>query len=415
MQAEDEAAGGDGVGELALGLDVALGEDDIAHEAPGLAPGGDGVDALEVGLFRSLGELALDVGEVPVDGPQEVVADAFGLGDHVPPVPVLPRVVAVHLDVVLCDLGGPGDVGEVGRLGHVVEGEVERACVGHLVGLLGREVLVEFALALAAHAEVGARPVANRSVAGAVDEDGRAEADFLVGARVAGVDGGDALALLLHTEGVPAEVEVEGFLGGHYLLTGLVGDDLVDDGSAETHGPDVYLGAGVAAEDRAVLDQGHAQAKPRCRQRRRAPRDPAAYYHRVVLARQGRSLRKAEQPLPPGGHALARLIGRRVPVCAQEDGVTAAVPARQVLELERDSARLQLDRPAILPGPRPPARAKLRRQWLAIDQHAEAAGVVFGDPVVRPHPNTVRTGPWDLDLGAGVVDRMPEAVGHEVR
>ncbi len=141
------------------------------------------------------------------------------------------------------------------------------------------EVLVEFVLALATHAVLGAGLDAEATVAGAIEEDGGFHGELVLGRGARCGDGLDAVAV--HDDAVDGGVEEQGDVGlGDDLVVeqlvphvrralgvpdGVFQTQLLDDArlagvrdlAVAVGADDVHadFGGGVAAEDVAVLDE----------------------------------------------------------------------------------------------------------------------------------------------------------------
>ena len=278
VEVDAPGAGDAAVGKLAFGDEVLVGEDDVAHDAAGFAGATDVGDPVEFGVgVLGLAVAVLHRVEGAEDGAEIPVADQFKIVDRVFAEAALPKPLAfVFLShvalagfrvrkVVHGEVEGPGGLGE-GAGGGVVGPDPH---VGHA------EEVFEFDFVF------GAGEGGERAVAGAINKEFAAES-FAVA--VAGVEGGDGVdAAADGGGGVNVFVEEQGdvflgadegflfgvaeFLEGAGGIFGAVGeffdhfaDERIFAAADEAHGPDADFGGAVAAEDRAVLDEGDFQA-----------------------------------------------------------------------------------------------------------------------------------------------------------
>ncbi len=322
VEVDGPAAEGDTVGELPLLQNVLLAQHVVAEEAAVLALARKAADPLQRQVL-GIRELAgvLDVVPDAHDHGLQFVADQLVVVDGVEfaaPLdpPVVAAVVAGAQHAVAQD-GRGGEVAgglgrhELHRPARVLGVEQDRRPEQGPVPLLGRPGLVELRARLAADAVVGAREVAEQAVAGAVEELTGVEGDAPLGAHhPAGA--GVHLARVVRTARVDlpyvgVEVEVDVRFGPDRVEDHLVpvvrvplgvavlvlGVQLAHDaglpgpavhavggGSAD---PDPDLAAGVAAQYRAVVDQGDASAEPGRGDGCAGPRQAAADDGDVVM------------------------------------------------------------------------------------------------------------------------------------
>jgi len=287
---------------------------------------------------------------------------------------------------------------------------------------------------LAAEAEVGAREVAQPAVARAVDEHPGAVAEDLIAQRVHGSDGGDGL-LVAHLGGEDVAVEehgeirllrgddAEGLAHLGVAEAGLHAAHLLDDaalagvglraaGAVDAH---AELDAGVAAEDGAVLDERRPRAEPCRGDGRRATRRAGTDHDDVEGAAVLRLERHAGQAAAFLRDVLG-LVGRRVlQVDRQDDGVAAAVVARQIVQGDRRLALLEAE----VASRRPVPAVVMRLAEDLLGRHAayddlELPWRVLGRPVARADPDPPRRRPRDPHLNLGIGDGLAHPRRDEI-
>ena len=215
VEIDGPGGGADGVFEVSAAADFILDEDVIAHEAAGFAFTGDVGHPVEL-EFRVGGEF-FGIGEIAVDGTQQVVTNGLGVVDGVEVHAVFPEPFAAGIGAGAGDVHGPRHAGKCvvrgSGFGFPHEGIAHGhgACGGRGAGF------AELGGGLGAHAVAGTRPVADPTVAGAVDEKPRLQADAVTGERVAGIDVGDAFVggVRAGVLGAPGHEQGDVRLGGN--------------------------------------------------------------------------------------------------------------------------------------------------------------------------------------------------------
>ena len=181
--------------------------------------------------------------------------------------------------------------------------------------------------------------------------------------------------------------------------------------------PDADLGAAVAAEHGAILDERHGESEPCGRNGGRGAGDAAADDDEVELAAVGRLVGPAEQFAaqrfelgPPSG-------GTKSGIAAKQDGVAAAFEAGQIAK--RDGGRIfDLDGAAVLPMPLGAFGAERGVERLAVDQRVgngpERRALSRARPSRACEPKRGTCRRWELDVRRGVPHRFAQAVGEQV-
>ncbi len=182
--------------------------------------------------------------------------------------------------------------------------------------------------------------------------------------------------------------------------------------------PDAHLGAAVAAQHRAVLDQRDLQALARGGDGAAETAVAAADDHEVELAHVLGRGRQPERRLAPGGKRGA-VVGRILPEVLREiDRVTAAVETGEVAQRDVELGFGRLDDAAVVPRPGLALGAEGLGEGTAVDDHLEPAGCAgrapMRDPVLGAHPDAVFAGGRQGGRGGGVLHRLAEAVGQQV-
>jgi len=181
--------------------------------------------------------------------------------------------------------------------------------------------------------------------------------------------------------------------------------------------PDTNLGAVVAAQHGAVLEESDLQPKARGRQCCAGSRDAAADDYEVVLAAVFGHFRQAER-LAAQGRQRGQVVRRlEVQVRAEENGVAASLEAGQVVQGDLGLAA-DLDDAAVLPMPFGAFGAEGGRKRLPVEEDLEPAGRAGrfpgGDPIARADPDAVFAFGREPGSGLGVADRLAQTVRKEI-
>ncbi len=463
MEVDVPGAGEAAIGEGAALAEVVAGEDDIAEEAAGLAFAGD-----EGGPLEAVGGVeVVDVLQgVPgaVHGAEIEVADTFDIANGVlieatfpePAAEVaegatrpLAAVVLAAWEGFIGEVDGPGASWE-GGLGEAgLDGEGEGVLVfafaeEDLGGVGGVEKVPEVAgahLGFLGHFVIGAGQGADGGVPGAVGEEGGGEAELAGGADMLRDDGEDAALAGLDSIDVVFEEEGDaGFCADEVEFAGVVvdvagfgitggggsgGDEFFDDvtdmgvgGLAGfAFGPDADFGAGVAAEDGAVLDEGDGEALAGGGEGGRGAGDASADDNEVEGAGVIGFGGEAEGMSAEGGEG-GGVVGRgEIGLLAEEDGIAASLEAGEVVEGDRGLG-IDVDVATVLPMPIGALGAESGGQGGAVDEELESArgarDVPGCDPVTGSDPDPVAAGAGEGGGGGGVADGDAEAMGEEV-
>ena len=422
------------VGEGLLAVDVGVAEDHVAEQLLGFAGAADvghpvqfrPAVALFLGVAGGVGAVVLD--RVPgAEGREQV------------PVPGLFQL----LDRMVVEAAFPEPLGMSAlRVGKalVVEREHPRFLAeGLRLGLALPHPHVAHAHAtLLGHRQVGAGPLADEGVAGAVGEKGAAHFLEFAGLHFQQLGGGDLLAAHLQTVTVVAEEERDVLLRGNdpglLVIDELLGRsgrglrlvlDLAHDvGHQELARrqvalcPNADFRRSVAAQHLTVLDQRDLAAHPRRGNGRAEAAVAAADDDQVEVPGVFNGGRRPRDLPRDAVFQQALLRWLHAFVAAEENRVHPAVEAGQVFQCDRGAAGGQRGGAGFFPVPLAVALAEFVADLLAADAHREAPRAAFPAerlrPVHGPHPDLVSAGFRDLDRGAGVRDRLAEAVGDQV-
>jgi hypothetical protein len=139
--------------------------------------------------------------------------------------------------------------------------------------------------------------------------------------------------------------------------------------------PDADFRAVVAAEDRAVLDEGDLQAEAGGGERGAGAGDAAAGDDEVILAPGLRFFRDPEAGAAEGGHLRVGVGRSEVRVASEQDRVAAALEAGEVVQCEADGALRQIDGAAVLPVPLAPTVPKVVGRGLPLMRTWNLPGV----------------------------------------
>lgn len=172
--------------------------------------------------------------------------------------------------------------------------------------------------------------------------------------------------------------------------------------------------AGIAAKDRAVVDQCDAEAEPRRGQRGGASGYATADDHDVEAAGVHRLVWEPAQRPAPGAAPFIDAVRWRRRIGTQVNRIAAAFEAGQVVQAQRHGPVPERDGSAVFPAPVLSARAEFLRKHRAVDRQREPARMVRRHPVLGADPHVVHACLGDPDHVPGIRDRTPEAMGQQV-